>query len=98
MNIDQINAVVKKLWGKNFSVVPGKNHTYLLHHSEDGLNKAVPQEGNIETEGNTFKVRFTWFSQACDFADNLRKRGYVPRMKSLNTENWMWIVVEFEVA
>lgn len=96
MSMD-VSAVVKKLWGKDFGVIPAANNTYLLY-TEDTFSKPVPMEGNIETEGNIFKVRFAWTSQAYDFARNLKSRGYSPRITTERTDTWTWEVVEIEVA
>lgn len=98
MNIEQINSVVKKVWGRSFKAQEKGNNMYELVHTI-GINGATGSaRGRFEVIGNDFIVRYVWASQGHAFANQVHHLGYAPKVYEEPVEGdtaWNWTVVKF---
>lgn len=98
MNIEKINDVVKKVWGRSFKALEKGDNMYELVHTI-GIDGATGSaRGRFEVDGNSFIVRYIWSSQGYAFANQVHRLGYTPKVYEEPVEgdtNWSWTVVKF---
>lgn len=101
MNIEQINKVVKTLWGKTYRAVDQGDGSYKLLHTV-GINGATGSAyGYFRVEGDNFIIRYVWahirdaMAQKVTYYLGCKCETYQEKAEDAD---WEWSVLKFNCA